>query len=263
MVYSTVSIDEVIGRVVRNTRVQDSSYLLDASVWIPEAMGIMRTKVEVANDYQDVQIEFHVGQTPCGTITIKAVEWNGGRLPVGNSSRSTGAPFSERRGQSQHTFKTQLLAYPAPDGDGIIYNSTAYPLRTYSAEEAMALQECNAYYTTEPGYIQTSFADGCIRIHRTFMRLDENGFPQIPDNENYKQALYWWIRGNMIGTGWDDPVFRYDYCHSQFELYASRAMSSIRYPSVDMMDMRMNATVHLLPSPAYFSNFFFTPNETL
>jgi len=263
MVYSTVSIDEVIGRLIRKTRVQDSSYLLDASVWIPEAMGMMRTKVEVANLWKDVIIEFHVGETPCGTVTIKAIEWHGMRLPAGNSSRTIDAPFSEKERYQQGLFKTQLLAYPAPDGDGVFYNSTAYPLSTCSVEEAMGLPSCNAYYTTEPGYIKTSFADGCIRVHYTGVRLDVNGFPQIPDNENYKEALVWYVRANMIGAGWEDPIFSYKDCFQQWETYAARATAQIRYPSTDMMEMRVNALTHLLPPPAYYSNFFFTPNETL
>lgn len=261
MVYSLTSIDEVMGRVVRNTRVQDASYLLDASIWVTEAMGYMRTKVEVINLWKDVKIEFHVGHTPCGTLDIKAIEWNGKRLPRGNSSRTIDAPRTKSTIHKQFLFQQIFYVQQTPN-DTIIYGDDAVPLRTCSCDEVGQLPTCEQYFITELGVIKTSFPDGCIRVHYTGIKLDENGFPAIPDNESYKQALYWYVRGQMIGAGWEDRIFRFDYCNAQFELYAARAMGQIRYPDVNSMEMKVHASTHLLPVPGYYEKFFFTPNQT-
>lgn len=260
MVYGASSMDEVIGRVIRRTRVQDSSYLLDANFWIIEAMGLLRTKVEVAHKYKDIDITFHVGDLPCGIIDLKAVEYKGQRLRYGNSAKTIESSSSEKKiPEEQHIFQTVITGYVTPN-DNVVMDTNAIPLRTTCIDEVVALCWSHHYYITELRHIKTSFPDGCVRAHYTGMKLDEKGMPLIPDNENYKEAIYWYIRAQMIAAGWEDTVFKYDYCDAKWELHGNRARNEIRYPSIDMMEMKVNASTHLLPIADYYENFFFTPN---
>jgi len=96
MIHRSSSIQEVIGRVIRNTRIQDSSYIIDMQEWIPEAMGYMRTRMEQIELFDDVTIHFHKGKLPCGLIDLAAVEYCGTRLKYSNTVKhyQTGHNFS-------------------------------------------------------------------------------------------------------------------------------------------------------------------------
>ena len=265
MIYTSTSISEVIGRIVRKTRVQDSNFLVSMDEWIPEAMGLMRTKYELKPAWKDILISFHMGKLPCGLINIKGVEWNGHRLKYNTGSRTFNAPAqqpfpgTETRRSGVTPFLTIPYARETPDGEGVIYDSTAIKLPyCISQDQYNCLPLCDQWYSTQLGYLQTSFADGCVRIHYDTVPLDTEGFPLIPDNEAYKEAIYWYVRAQMIGAGWEDKVFTYQQCEQRWELYASRAKGQISYPSVDAMEMRVNTFTRFIPPTDYFEKFYTT-----
>ncbi len=266
MEYTSTSMKEVIGRIIRKTGLQESEYLISMDEWIPEAMGQMKTKVQLQPTWQDVDIHFHIGAMPCGLIHISGVEWHGQRLEYGNSQRTVGAPYQRPvPGSSEIVVPTPFLTVPykreTPDG-AYIYDSTAIPQPRCTTWEACSqLPLCKQWYTTSLNIIQTSFADGKVRVHYKTVPHDEEGYPLIPDNENYKEAIYWYVRGCMIGAGWDDKVFSFNQCDAKFELHAGRAMAQIRYPSVDQMEMKVNASTRFIPPVDYFSSFGSTPYE--
>src|SRR6202012_2201528 len=88
---SSSPIQEVIAMILRRTRVQDTSYLINLNEWIPEAMSLLKTKFVMVNKYADVVINFHKGTLPNDIDHIEAVEHNGRRLVKGNSSISPGS----------------------------------------------------------------------------------------------------------------------------------------------------------------------------
>jgi hypothetical protein len=97
------------------------------------------------------------------------------------------------------------------------------------------------------GFIKTNFSSGCVRLHCLAIPTDEDDFPLIPDNANYKQALYWHCRAMMIGAGYEDKIFSYAYCDAEFEKYAARAIGEINYPSVESMDAKIPDITRFLP----------------
>lgn len=249
MIYQNVTIEPIIARIIRNTRVQDTSYLDDLPEWIAEAMGLMKTKQVLSPKYQDINMYFHKGKLPCDLDHIKAVEYNGCRLKEGNSSKdiTTSQDLSRK---TDPIYISTLAPTTAPDGASFW---------TTKWEDACVLPHHHKhYYQIEMGYITTSFADGVIRVHYKAMPVDENGMPLIPDNENYKQAIYNYVRAMMIGAGYKDLIFSESVLMQRFEIYAERAISEITYPSVDSMEDRVNNSVRLIPQANYFDNFFRT-----
>lgn len=374
MIYKSVSIKDVIGRVLRGTRVQDSSYINDMSEWIPEAMGYMRTKHSLRMLYKDVDIEFFKGRLPCCLQSILAVSYKCKRLRHYNGFRPAGSSpccpsdmvfvsdpttartvtttgsggtnitqcdyewtiptddseplyyFTKFRNSSIPASIVGILAYfdttdtagsitsleasmnaigygtyvvtwdntgkniiintssnssgldeilvqtdSVPEGT--LYDSVAncwvvsgdagdtrvdvpfIPATSIGIATVMAQDQCDLTYYEELDYINTSFECGTVRIFYTALPLDDDGFPLIPDNEEYKQAIYWYVRGMMIGAGYKDTVFKYDDCEARFEKHAARAVSQIRYPSVDMVETSSEHTRLVMPQN-YFETFF-------
>jgi len=268
MVYVSSSMKEIMAMVIRLTRVKDTSYIADMDEWIYEAMQLMRTKVILSNQWKDVEINFHKGQLPIGTRSIAAVEWRGHRVARGNSVRNPTAP-RQASGLEQFKGTTNgfefVPQYYYPNNDAANHGKVqTFDLVSVSKEECNALP-CleGVWYTTELNYITFSVPSAMIRVHYRAMACDTDGLPLIPDNGDYKQAIYFYCRAAMIGAGWEDPVLNYDKIMGPggyFELHAARAMSSIKYPSVDSMEFKVNEHQRLIKDNFYFDNFFSSPN---
>jgi hypothetical protein len=315
--------------------------------WIPEAMGMMRTKVTLKKRHADLDVKFYKAKLPCGLRKILAVEHNGARMRYFNGDKT----FSSENKPLRHDITTGYISVPkivsgyetltsytwsidftvpgAKEITAIYFDIASFRtigitlnlgdsltalidklnnqgLVVFTAEwignflsiqtrptniefhdilagntviapttilvagdevQRTSAQEVDirsvydmgfgdATYYTELDYINTSFCDGKIRVYYNEIPIDKDGFPLIPDNQNYKQALYWYVRGMMIGAGFTDPVFSYDQCEARCERHMARAMGEITYPSVDQAMASMEASNRLIFNDGAFDNFF-------
>lgn len=256
MLHSSVSIDEVIARIIRNTRVSDSSYLLDFLEWIPEAMGQMKTNQATVAMYKDLEVIFHKAKLPCGEIFIDAVQYGCHRLPYSSTVKhyATGHNLGHSS-DSTKVFTSLVEAVPnTANLENIFWSST---------QEAVSNCPINGYewYAIEMGWLTTSIQNGKVRIYFRSQPLDANGLPLIPDNENYKQAIYWYVRAMMVGSGFKDTVYSIKDLQANFELYARRAINEISYPTPDEKEQQVKTQVRFLPPANYWENFFRVDNH--
>lgn len=261
---------EVMAMVIRLTRVKDTSYIADMDEWIYEAMQLMRTKIVLSRKFHDIDINFHKGVLPKGTRSVEAVEWRGHRIPKGNSVRTVDAPkqfdpLSQYRGTTNGFEYVPQYYYPNDDPTNHGRVET-FDLKTVTATQCNSLP-CHEglWYQTELNYITVNIPETTLRVHTLHMACDEDGLPLIPDNGDYKQACYFYVRAAMIGAGWEDKVFNYEQIMNEerghFWSHAKRAMSSIRYPDVDSMEFKVNEHQRLIKDNYYFDNFFSSPKQ--
>jgi hypothetical protein len=215
----------------------------------------MRTKYELKSCYEDVKVVFHKGKLPCDLHHIKAVEYKGRRLPEGNSSKDIRTGHKIASVPEPVVSTMSLIA--TPNGESMWVNK-------FSTDEVVACSldvHPSAYYQIEMSFITTSFADDTIRIHYKAVPCDDNGLPLIPDNEDYKQAIYYYVRSMMIGAGYKDTVYNIPMLNQLWETHAARAIGQITYPSIDSMESKVNGMVRFIPQANYFDNFFRTTPE--
>lgn len=264
MNFRSTTIDDVISRIIRNTRLQDSSYIQDMMEWIPEAMGQMKTKNPLSYSYADIDITFHKGKMPCGLIYILAVEYQGRRLPYSSTAKNylTGHAINDKNleGDSSTTnlFTSVIQTNPNDtyfDQNNIMWSSTFTPMN--NPEVVMKCdRHPSHWYATEMDWITTSVIDGTFRLHYYSQPTDENGMPLIPDNENYKEAIYCYVRAKMIGAGYNDLAYKETDLMQRFEIYARRAINEITYPTPDQKEQQFKTQVRLIPPANYYENFF-------
>lgn len=253
-VYRSTPIDDVVGRIIRNTRLQDASYIPDIHEWIGEMLEMVHYNGEAVSDFKCLEMNFHKAKLPCGLLWIDAVEYKGRRLARGNSVKNITTrqmdmvPESALPGPT--VFTSQIVSTPTPDGNGL-YFSTLNKVNQQPFHDT-------AYYQVELDYIQTSFECGQITVYYKHYPLDERGFPLIPDNSNLKETLYWYVRKKLIESGWQDPVFKHQECENHFEFYMGRALAELDFPSPDEMEHRVNTFRRLIMPEDYYENFFKT-----
>lgn len=250
MIYESVSIENVISKVIRDTKIADSSAIMELYEVIPEAMGMMRTHFELQQTYVDLCVHFHKAKLPAGLLVMPAVEYCGCRLPWSNNSR----PIPVKR------------VYPVTIDGTTVFQShiveatnpvTGNKFISYTIDEILSMP-CHSrdYYWIDMGFINTTFSEGNIRVHYKRAHMDENGNLLIPDNSFYKEALYYWCRAKLIGMGvFDDKVIGEEKCMFRWELNAARAVSEIDYPTEDQMQAIVANQVRLVPNNRYWENF--------
>lgn len=258
MIYKSCSIDEVIARIIRNTRITDVSYIVDMQEWIPEAMGMMKTQYQLFPAYKDIIIDYHKGKLPCDLVSLIAVEYNGERLSFSSTVKHhETSQTSYKNTSNTSVFLSQVVAELNPSNkeeNTILWKPTLSSTETLNQVQCLPLSD--HWYQTEMNWINTSICDGEVRLYYYATPVDENGLPLIPDNEDYKQALYYYVRAMMLGSGYEDKMFNYEQLMQHFNLHAARAINQIRYPSVDMKEEQIKHQVNFNLPEYYWETWF-------
>lgn len=239
MIYQYTSVNDVIGRVLRNTRLTDTGVISDLPVWVGEAMEMLQTSSTLEPAEQDVQVKFFQGRLPCGLVELDAVLIGGKRLGLDISSIYQ----TNKQGREVDVYQQNYrIVNPFLDSVDIRTPQTQAP---------------QTEYYLKPGYIcLTKTKDATITLHYKRHAIDDDGFPLIPDNGNYKEALYWFVRGKLIGAGIleESKSINEHVCNEKWELLAARAINEITYPSIDKMEkIRANQVNFAIPEN-YWSN---------
>jgi hypothetical protein len=255
MNYRTTSVKPVIAKIIRNTgKNMPSEYLDDILEWIPEAIKLLKTYTTVQPLDTKVTIEGHIGALPCGLLSIKGVEYKGSRLREGGDIRDVTKNediLSIGNGQLE-VWETETTPKDYDE---------AFPDNSYTEERrgediVRTGSELYAdYYQLVPNYIQTSFEEGEVRIIGTKLPLDDEGYPMVPDNENYRTAVYWYVLMMGIGSGYKHPLFQYTDCETRWEKFARRAINEVKYPNPDRMARIEQAYIRLVPPTHFYEDF--------
>jgi len=246
MEYKVVSSKQVISRVLRRTRLSDTSYLEDMKVWLPEAINSLRTTHSLELVTRLITSHNHISLLPSDLSSVEAVMYKGKRLRLASSV----LPLNMVKTLSDAT----LTAYITNPNHKDILGTE----KGRGEHLEMSTVECtNHTYKVQTGCIHTSFSDGDFILIYRRLPVDCDGFIMIPDNNNYKQAIEWYIYQQMTFSGYilPDKKMDYSFCTSEFERFASRALKEITYPSVDKMESLYRSTTNLIFPQHYWEHF--------
>lgn len=236
--------------MIRDMRITDSTYFTDMYEWIPEAMRLLNTQAELIPNFKRLLVENHQAGLPCGIIDLEAVEYQGTRLGYYTGVKHV-SQINRVTVPGQAAFTTVPVLSEMPSGNvldmGLIQQ---LPVNTKEG------------YQVHIDQISTTFATGWITIYFKEMKHDDRGLPLVPDQQDYKEALYWYNRAKIIQSGYKDPMYGNDDRHAweRFELHAARAISAITYPHVDQKEAQLNMSVRFVPPVDYYDSFFNSVN---
>lgn len=256
-VYKSTSIKEVIGRVIRISRTTDLTYADDIIEWIGEGIGRMLVRWKLKRYFQTLDIKDNMSKLPCGLQSLNGVFYKGHRLRVGTGSVDARVQpvanliLGTDPNNSQTYFKASTDPKLIANEQELAYirGSDIVPIKSQSIQD---------FYQLELDYIKTSFETGSIDIYYRRIDVDEEGYPLIPDLEEAKLALQWYVLGNMCMTGYKlaDPRMDYEFCEERANRYFNRAKNMIKTPSEDELESAKNLLVNLIPPSNYYETFF-------
>ena len=114
-------------------------------------------------------------------------------------------------------------------------------------------------YKVQSGVMTTSFEEGWVEMAYQAIATDEDGFPLVPDNEDFKLAVEYYIRYRVLEPLWEmgkvaDKVFnRVD---QQKCWYMGAAQSDMQFANIDHVEAAMNSINRLIINSNAQRNFF-------
>ena len=263
--HKLVSAKEVLARVIRALGYKlPSTYIDDVLEWIPEAMGMLQiTNSLILSETGDMNcpgelvVSNHCAKLPCGFVAVERVEDEfGKRLPEGHSHNKQENHMFDRL-ERVASFEVNPLTHQTETGLPTDVAGNIPPYFISGSDLAIVPQHLKpSFYLIQGNHLQLSFESGFVKLWYYSVPVCDEGYPLIPDNENYKQAIEWYLIKRLIGSGYEHKVFTYKEADEYFEKYASRGMNEVSYYSPDSAEKLHRTMIKLMPPQHFQSDFF-------
>lgn len=105
-------------------------------------------------------------------------------------------------------------------------------------------------YLIKPGYIKTNVPRGYIMLAYQAVPTDSEGFPLIPDDVSFIEAVYWYIVMKLYYPMWVQGSIRdgiYFDARNSWNFYCKQAYGNAMMPNVDQMESIKNTWLRLIP----------------
>lgn len=236
-----VEVDTVIADVYRDYKDDVEIPKLDMVHWIDDALGLIGVKGQFADLTVILPISNHRGLLPCGFIEEIQLADSGGNAMY--PSTGTIMPSSVESLPNDNTLLGQEVE---TENFPLLVTSTAGCNR-------------NEYYMDD-GCIYTSIDSGNIVLNYVGVRVDNDGFPKVPDVEEYKQALKWYIIVKLIEKKWwsggTNLETKLQYAKAEWKSYMHKAVDQGNMFTLPELENFKNNWVRLVPRSNEFANFY-------
>lgn len=211
MIEKFTSIKEIISKVYRDLSLQDESRWEDMVEWSAEALQQIGAYSQYINKAVEIEVESYRAALPCDLYKVVGM-----------------------------THKTESLRYNSGTFDTVDRAKENRNLRTLS----------HSGYSMNNAFFNFNFEKGKIQLSYIAIPTDEDGFPLIPDNISYKEAIEKYIvmklnygkfvTDSINPTTWDRIV-------NDWHFYCAQARGKANMPNADKMESIKNMWNRLKP----------------
>ena len=105
-------------------------------------------------------------------------------------------------------------------------------------------------YVITPGYIKMNVESGYIMLAYQAIPTDSKGYPMIPDDAEFLEAIYWYIVMKLYYPQWVSGQIRdavyYD-ARRSWSYFCKQAYGQALMPNTDQLEMIKNSWLRLVP----------------
>jgi len=116
-------------------------------------------------------------------------------------------------------------------------------------------------YVITPGYIKTNIETGYIMLAYQAIPTDNEGYPMIPDDAGFIEAIYWYIVMKLYYPQWVAGQIRdavYFDARRSWNYYCKQAYGDALMPNTDLLESIKNSWLRLVPEIHEHSSGFST-----
>lgn len=239
----SVSVKSIIAKVYRDLQLQDEEQFMDIIEWAAEALDFIGVYPQYESKPICFELSAYKTELPCDFIALDQISYGGVNLRPSNNSFG-------------------LLANNPPSGTYYTpysYNQAKIENVIFVDPNDSAFFRPGYSFKIEHGWLKTSFNSGLINMVYISQLMDEEGYPLIPDNQSFKEALYWYIvyksiypkylKGEVTENAYQDTW-------SKWQWYCNQAGAQALMPDLSTLDNIKRSFLSLKPRPYLFDNFF-------
>lgn len=214
MNYRKVSSKQMISKVYRDLKVPEYLTVADIVEWIGEAIE----EIQHIGGFIEEKKSYTVSNSrlliPHNVYYVDTVFYDGNKLPYGyaQSNKYTADVYLSAKTEVLETTNTEVTRYGSLSVDS---------------------SNLVDYYIVSGNWLQFSFEEGEVELLTYNYPIDDEGYPMIPDNQFYKQAIFWYITANMILGGFQHPSINFAYARRMFNTYRIKATGDMKFPTPD------------------------------
>ena len=105
-------------------------------------------------------------------------------------------------------------------------------------------------YVIKPGYIKMNASTGYIMMAYQAIPVDDDGYPLVPDDASFLEAIYWYISMKLMYPQWKQGSVRdavyYD-ARRSWNYYCKQAYGNALAPNKDQLESIKNTWNRLVP----------------
>jgi hypothetical protein len=252
MIYNYISCKTVISKVASDLNWQEEPHrIIDCIEWIGEglkkigAFPQMVTKTMGKEGLPLLQLVDHQAKLPFDLHSINQVAY----------AKAIGGPFYDMR-YNTGSYGANHDMTNSHDLLTMEDNNDLQP----SSEDGTTFTG-NYYYTITGGYIKSNTKSGFLLISYQAIPVDNDGFPLVPNDESFLEALYWYINMKLLYPEWKrgsirDAVY-YD-AKSSWNYYRKQAYGNAMMPDEAQLESIKNTWIRLIPQINANKSFFST-----
>lgn len=220
MIQKLISINYVIRKVVKDLGLDDKELYIDDFVeWIGEGLQYIGSYYQYCERYETIDIIDYKGELPCDFYAMIRIHDNTDGKADSFNKNLIGAT-NKQSSLNQHTFRD---------------------------------------YNIQGNVFTAAFKTGKLNIQYLGIPLDEEGFPMIPDNVNYLDALMWKCayQLSLKGYTFKNPQLNdLNYTSARWGRYCIQARANMNMPDGDALERWKNIMIRFKPDlNQYYNNF--------
>jgi len=281
MIYNLTSVKRVIAKVFSDFDLQEGDHKIsDMIEWSGEALekigGFPAFETKVCGKDDLPLLEIHDFQTklPCDFYNMVQVAYapsSGGpffTMRYGTGSFDSGSVITDTNTLTDLTVNSDIImlamslydytyveAVEAVNDDSLLRAKLngILALQGVMVDASIDSDVNNTVdltYIIKPGYIKTNIRYGYIMLAYQAVPTDGDGYPMIPDNQSYIEAVYWYIVMKLLYPKWVSGQTRdavYFDARRSWNFYCKQAYGNALLPNKDQMESIKNAWVRLIP----------------
>jgi len=254
MIYNYVSVKNVIAKIFTDLDWQESPHRLsDVIEYCGEAMKkigafpSMITKTMGKEGLPLLELSDHQVRLPFDLHSINQVAY----------SKSIEGPFYDMRYSTgsfgtNHEMSAALNGISLTDQDNNEFQPATENGTTFTN---------NYTYTINGGYIKSNTRSGFLLLSYQAIPVDDDGFPMVPNDESFLEALYWYVNMKLSYPEWKQGRIRdavyYD-AKSSWNYYRKQAYGNAMMPDEAQLESIKNVWLRLIPEINANKTFFST-----
>jgi hypothetical protein len=277
-VYNQITSRSIIRKVMRDLQTTDDNWIYDAIEWMGEALEHIGASPQLKDMGCVLTVSNYRATLPADLYYINQVAINNNVLPSVENELTTlltkvdeikasiaaltSTDVSLIRELRDLTNRIVVLenVYLADTKalQPLAYSTTNFPKALHCNECVNEMATHKESYFVDGGTIKTSFISGKVCLSYKAFPLDDEGYPMLPDDISFKEALFWYVYKKLLMGGTQVAVngIDYNYADQQWKYYCTQARSAANFPDIDKYESFLNQWVRMIPNMNRHNNGF-------